>query len=134
MTDITEILAERAKTHGDYTEHAECTQEIMAVLMKHRRWDDLTPDQRETLHMIAHKMGRVVTGDPNIADHWDDIAGYSKLSGDRVRERLEGEPGPGYVNQDPDISTETKAMDAHLNWMFRQTEHPSPFGYDEDKQ
>lgn len=111
MTNIDDILAERAKTHGDYTEHADCTQEIMAVLAKHRRFSGLAADQRETLHMIAHKMGRVVTGNPDIADHWDDIAGYAKLSGDRVRQRLEkaAEPTAGYVAQD----TETKAMNAY---------------------
>lgn len=88
MTNIDQILAERAKTHGDYTEHAECTQDIMKTLMSHRRWGELSADQKETLHMIAHKMGRVVTGNPNVADHWDDIAGYAKLSGDRVRNRI----------------------------------------------
>jgi hypothetical protein len=112
MTNIDDILAERAKTHGDYTEHADCTQEIMAVLAKHRRYSGLAPDQKETLHMIAHKMGRVVTGNPDIADHWDDIAGYAKLSGDRVRQRLEAtaaEPTASYVAQD----TETKAMNQY---------------------
>jgi len=111
MTNIDEILAERAKTHGDYTEHADCTQEIMAVLAKHRRFAGLAADQKETLHMIAHKMGRVVTGNPDIAEHWDDIAGYAKLSGDRVRQRLEkaAEPTPAYVAQD----TETKAMNSY---------------------
>jgi hypothetical protein len=34
---------------------------------------------REALHMIAHKMGRIATGNPNIKDHWADIAGYATL-------------------------------------------------------
>lgn len=130
MTDIDKILAERAKTHGDYTEHADCTQEIMAVLMKHRRWTDLTADQRETLHMIAHKMGRVVTGNPNVADHWDDIAGYAKLSGDRVRERLAAEPTPAYVRQEPVEDTETAAMRAYRPGPRQaKAEYPAGHGY-----
>ena len=128
MSDIDKILNERAKTHGDYTEHARCTQNILRALQSERNWPDLTDDQRETLHMIAHKMGRVVTGNPDIADHWDDMAGYSKLSGDRVRERLAAEPSDGYVCQDPD--TETRAMRAHS----RRLGHPSPFGFNEDQQ
>lgn len=114
MTDIDKILAERAKTHGDYTEHADCTQEIMDVLMKHRRWVDLAADQKETLHMIAHKMGRVVTGNPNVADHWDDIAGYAKLSGDRVRARL------------APVDTETAAM---KQFVKRETKAEYPAGH-----
>jgi hypothetical protein len=118
MSDIDKILAERAKTHGDYTEHALCTQDIMFTLMSHRNWISLTADQKETLHMIAHKMGRVVTGNPNIADHWDDIAGYAKLSGDRVRERL-GEVPPPFED------TETTVMRS-----FVKAEYPAGHGYD----
>lgn len=123
MTDIDKILAQRATTHGDYTEHSDCTQSIMAVLAKHRRWGDLTPDQRETLHMIAHKMGRVVTGEPNVADHWDDMAGYAKLSGDRVRTRLEA---PSVQITD----TETAAMRAYRPGTRQaKAEYPSGHGY-----
>lgn len=107
MTDIDKILAERAKTHGDYTEHAQCTQDIMLILMLHRNWIYLSPDQKETLHMIAHKMGRVVTGNPNVADHWDDIAGYAKLSADRVRVRLNA----SLAEFNPNVDTETTAME-----------------------
>jgi len=114
MTDIDKILAERAKTHGDYTEHAQCTQDIMLILMLHRNWISLSPDQKETLHMIAHKMGRVVTGNPNVADHWDDIAGYAKLSGDRVRARI------------APVDTETAAM---KQFVKRETKAEYPAGH-----
>ena len=29
--------------------------------------------------MIAHKIGRILAGDPNHIDHWLDIAGYATL-------------------------------------------------------
>jgi len=34
--------------------------------------------------MIAHKIGRILNGDPNYADSWIDIAGYAKLVADRL--------------------------------------------------
>jgi hypothetical protein len=37
--------------------------------------------------MIAHKLGRIVNGDPNYVDSWVDIAGYATL----VAKRLQGE-------------------------------------------
>ena len=130
MTNIDNILAERAKTHGDYTEHAKCTQDIMLILMLHRNWTFLSPDQKETLHMIAHKMGRVVTGNPNVADHWDDIAGYAKLSGDRVRERLATEPTPAYVRQESVADTETAAMRAYRPGPRQaKAEYPAGHGF-----
>jgi hypothetical protein len=35
--------------------------------------------QQEALDMIQHKIGRILNGDPDYVDNWDDIAGYSQL-------------------------------------------------------
>jgi hypothetical protein len=80
------LLAERATTHGKYEEHAEVTQ---GILMAGTSWHKLTPCQRESLHMFAHKMGRIVTGNPNLNDHWDDIAGYAVLVSKDINRRKE---------------------------------------------
>lgn len=82
--NTTELLAERQKTHGEYAEHARCTQELLRVLQSERGWPTLSDIQKESLHMICHKMGRVVTGNPDIADHWDDMAGYATLISQRI--------------------------------------------------
>ena len=42
-------------------------------------WPDLSPSQAESLDMIAHKIGRILAGDPFVKDHWADIAGYAEL-------------------------------------------------------
>ena len=92
MTDTTKLLNERQKTHGEYSDHARVTQAIMAVMMdKSTNWEALSDIQKESLHMFAHKIGRIMVGDPNINDHWDDIAGYAKLVSDRIG------PQPGTV-------------------------------------
>jgi hypothetical protein len=78
------LLAERMTTHGEYTEHARCTQRLLRVLMAERRYEELPDTMKESLHLICHKMARVVTGNPNHADHWDDIAGYAKLISQRL--------------------------------------------------
>jgi hypothetical protein len=80
-----ELLAERGKTHGEYADHARCTQAIMRAMQVEKNWPDLSDMQKETVHMIAHKLGRIATGNPDIPDHYDDIAGYAKL----VSQRLE---------------------------------------------
>jgi hypothetical protein len=90
--DTTKLLAERGKTHGEYRDHARATQGVMRVLSAEKNWSTLPDIMKETIHMIAHKLGRVVTGDPYVEDHWFDIEGYSRL----VRERL------GLVKADPD--------------------------------
>ena len=87
-TDINALLTERGKTHGNYMVHARITQDLKRVMCNHvcdldRRIDD---DMAETLSMIAHKIGRIIAGNPAEPDHWRDIAGYAQL----VANRLEG--------------------------------------------
>ena len=41
--------------------------------------------QREGLEMIAHKISRILNGDPNYDDSWVDIAGYAQLVVDAIR-------------------------------------------------
>lgn len=82
----TALLNERQKTHGDYSVHANVTQEIKTVLHSAENYyDKLTDSQREALDMIAHKIGRILAGDPNFKDHWDDIAGYARLVSDQLK-------------------------------------------------
>lgn len=81
--DTTEaLLAERGKTHGDYSDHALITQRIKRILLDQYK-PIHTTIHRESLEMIAHKIGRILAGDPDFRDHWDDIAGYAKLAADR---------------------------------------------------
>lgn len=84
MNNITEVLEERGKRYGLFTKHAEVTQELKRVLFNCRDRSMFQPDQVEALEMIAHKLGRIVNGDPDYADSWVDIAGYAKLVADRL--------------------------------------------------
>ena len=87
---IDAVLAERGSRYGKFTQHADVTQQLKTVMFAHAfdRAITLAPDQKEALEMIAHKIGRIVNGDPNYADSWADIAGYAKL----VADRLDGVP------------------------------------------
>lgn len=81
------LLEARGRTHGDYAVHALITQDLKRVITHHvghldRRLDD---DMQETLDMIAHKIGRIIAGDPTVVDHWSDIAGYAQLVANRLR-------------------------------------------------
>jgi len=74
---VADILAERGSRYGVFSKHAEITQYIKRIIDTHG--DDLSHSQRESLDMIAHKIGRILNGDPNYADSWVDIAGYAQL-------------------------------------------------------
>lgn len=78
------LLVERKTTHGEFKENAAIAQRIKMIMREHGNWAPMSHFQREALEMIAHKMGRIVVGDANFHDHWDDIAGYAKLVSDRI--------------------------------------------------
>jgi hypothetical protein len=85
VSEIDKILEERGNRYGPFKEHAEVTQAMKQVLYVPAGWARLEADQREALEMIAHKIGRIINGDPDYVDSWDDIAGYAKLVADRLR-------------------------------------------------
>jgi len=71
------LLSERGKTHGDYSMVAKVSHEIKEAM--HWGPRELSDGQSEALDMIAMKIARIVCGNPNEPDHWDDIAGYARL-------------------------------------------------------
>lgn len=81
---IEDILNERQKTHGSFSVHALATQEMKEAMRGYANWEVLNPSQRESLEMIAHKIGRILAGDPNHKDHWADIAGYATLCANQL--------------------------------------------------
>ena len=86
MSDLNTTLQERGARYGTFTGHAEVTTDLKDVIEGHltSRSKRLAPDQQEALDMIAHKLGRIINGDPDYADSWHDIAGYAQLVADRL--------------------------------------------------
>lgn len=80
------LISSRETTHGNFVNTARYIQQFKHVMRsaqsdRHREnRPPLTPQQAESLEMILHKAGRIISGDPNVADHWDDIAAYAKLA------------------------------------------------------
>lgn len=81
---IEKILEERAKQHGKFEDHAAYTQELKRTLHSASNWDGLPDTHQESLEMIVHKIGRILAGNFNHKDHWDDIAGYATLVSKRI--------------------------------------------------
>lgn len=82
MAEVTQILEQRKSQHGDFSVHARITQELKRCVVNDR--SKLNNCQNEAVDMILHKIGRICAGDPNLHDHWDDIAGYATLVSNRI--------------------------------------------------
>ena len=97
---IENTLAERGNRYGDFTDHADLAQGIQFRMQKFclkadneagfiEPWKDrLNNVQRQALTVIADKIARILSGDPDYADNWHDIQGYAKLVEDRLAPRL----------------------------------------------
>lgn len=76
---IDATLAERGNRYGDFQEHARITQNIKRAMRDSPNWESLSDDKKEALEMDAHKIGRILNGDPEYKDSWHDVIGYTKL-------------------------------------------------------
>ena len=77
---MSDLLNERAKTHGDFAETARMSQALKSLMGTGYRYPELSDAQCEALDMIAVKIARIVSGDANEPDHWRDIMGYAQLA------------------------------------------------------
>lgn len=78
------LLTERQKTHGDFKSNADISQAIKKIMHdpfgETRHPYVLSMVHREALDMIALKLSRILSGQADFKDHWDDISGYAKLA------------------------------------------------------
>lgn len=80
------LTQKRQMTHGDWADtalNAHRLKDALTMAIEDREGRGQTPlhpPQFEALEMILAKIARIVSGDPNHADHWVDIAGYAALA------------------------------------------------------
>lgn len=87
MSDVDVTLNERGTRYGDFAGHAAISQGIKRVMQSSKNWQKLRDDQKESLEMTAHKIGRILNGDPDYKDSWHDIVGYNKLVDDTLTDK-----------------------------------------------
>jgi Domain of unknown function (DUF6378) len=83
---IEKTLQERARTHGHFESHSRISQCIKTQMFNAHGYSSLNAMQREALDMIAHKIARILNGNPGVHDHWHDIAGYATLVANDLKE------------------------------------------------
>ena len=76
---LEDVLTERERSHGDFGDNARLAQAMKELFRREEGWKRLSSGQKEALDMIAHKIGRILSGDCNERDHWFDVAGYAQL-------------------------------------------------------
>lgn len=80
---LDDTLKARGQTYGDFTDNAAVAQEIKDAVRRSPHYNNLRPIHKEAIDVMASKISRIVTGDPEYADNWQDIQGYAKITQDR---------------------------------------------------
>lgn len=78
-------LTKKEATHGLYKDTALLSQTLKGVLYSGKNWEKLNTSQRESLELICLKISRILNGNPNVRDHWDDVVGYAQLASDSIK-------------------------------------------------
>lgn len=84
---VHDLIAERGSRYGKFSDGATIMRNLKVVMHNTKGWEMLSDSQKEALDMIQHKVGRILNGDPNYDDNWNDIAGYATL----ISEEINGE-------------------------------------------
>lgn len=87
-------IAGRKAVHGDYATQSLVSMNLLRAMRQATGYYYLSSAQEEALLLIAVKIGRILTGNPNEKDHWHDIAGYARL----VENILDGKPANGTIS------------------------------------
>jgi len=82
--EISATLQQRGSRYGSFKEQARITQNIKRAMRDSPNWDALSDDKKECLEMNAHKIARILNGDPEYHDSWHDIEGYTRLVADTL--------------------------------------------------
>lgn len=88
--EIKETLAVRGNLYGSFVTHGEISQRMKDVMRRSNSWERLRPDMKEALEMTAHKIARILNGDPFYKDSWHDIVGYATLIDETLKTVKEG--------------------------------------------
>jgi hypothetical protein len=86
MSNIDSTLEKRGSKYGTFEGNAHTTQFLKRFFKTHPSWNHMHDYQKESLEMIAHKIARILNGDPDYDDSWVDIAGYATLVVKKLRE------------------------------------------------
>ena len=71
-------IPNRDDQHGGVEAVGIVSQSIKLSMHIRPGWGLLSAGGQEALEMIAHKIGRILSGrDPHDRQHWEDIAGYA---------------------------------------------------------
>jgi hypothetical protein len=79
------LLIERQSTHGSFATNADISQGLKYKFRRQSHYEGMSDVHKEALDAIALKLSRILSGQADFRDHWDDLAGYAKLASEACK-------------------------------------------------
>lgn len=101
---IETVLANREQSHGLYRDQATFAQSLKRFVRSSKNWERLDPCQAQSIEACCDKISRILIGNYNEPDHWQDISGYASLVVRELDERTGGTVSPEVPYAKPPVS------------------------------
>jgi len=75
-------MAQNESLYGQYHSTSKIGQSIKDVMRESPNWVHLSDPQAESLEQIATRISRILVGDKDYRNHWDELAEFALLAGE----------------------------------------------------
>ena len=86
-------IEQRRGSHGHFAVQGAMAQALKNTMRTGYNWGRMHPAMQEGLDMIQHKISRILSGDPNFEDHWEDLRVMPAV----LRRVIRNQDAAGYV-------------------------------------
>ena len=76
---LKQLSFNREKNHGTWHDNAEVMMGLLDVMHAAKNWKTLGRPRQASLTMMAAKLARILTGNPDFLDHLDDFPNYFRI-------------------------------------------------------
>jgi hypothetical protein len=78
---IDDMIKDREASHGVFHDTAGIAQALKTTMRLTKNWESLPAESKEALEQASTQLSRILTGDANIAEHWNKAAASLRLRG-----------------------------------------------------
>lgn len=78
---IDDMIKDRETSHGAFQDTAAIAQALKATMRLTKNWEALPAESKEALEQLSTQLSRILTGDANVAEHWNKAAASLRLRG-----------------------------------------------------
>ena len=115
--NLDDELRNKTVTNGNFGDQSQLAQGLKFALRAGKNWNPLSMAGKESLELIQTSVARILSGDPNEAGHWNEIASLARMMGkDLEISRSNRTAEINAARERAGIKTMAPAEEVHEGW------------------